>query len=91
MTLDNIYNSLAKSTERTYQRLISKNPLRFYLGYAFNQITTLGPRTVYVNRFEPEYTPKTVRYNLPIVLGMFAATWVLSSCVISAKNNKNKA
>jgi hypothetical protein len=88
--MDGIYNSLAVNAEKAYEKLVTKNPARFYLGYAYDQVTTLGPRTVYVNRFEPEYTPKAVKFNLPIVLGMFAATWALSELVIRARCNKNQ-
>lgn len=91
MGLKELYNSFTENGENLRQRIM-KNPLRPYLNYATYLVTAQGPKLSYVNSFEPEYTRKTVKYNAPIVFGMFFVTALAAEYVRMRKNcNQTKA
>lgn len=89
MGLDEVYNKLATSSQNAYDRFVTRNPLRYYLNYGKYLILAQGPKLSYINTFEPEYTKKSVKMNAPIVLGMFAVTFIAAR-LIKASRCKNK-
>lgn len=78
MGLHEIYDRLARTYYNSWERLVIRNPLKYYFSYARFLVTAQAPKISYYNPFEPEYTKKTVRNNAPIVIGMFTATFLLS-------------
>ena len=83
-----MYDTIARQTQNTVDAVKVRNPLRYYFNYGRYLVFAQGPKLSYVNNFEPEYTKKTVRYNAPIVLGMFAVTFILAE--IARKNKKEE-
>jgi hypothetical protein len=88
MGLHEFYDGLAKTSQNTYELLTTRNPLKYYLSYAYYLAFAQGPKLSYANNFEPEYTKKTVKFNAPIVLGMFAATWMMAELVRNKKKRE---
>lgn len=84
MGLDEVYNKLATSSQNAYERLVKRNPLKYYLNYGKYLVFAEGPKLSYVNPFEPEYTKKSVKMNAPIVIGMFAVTFIAAKLIKSS-------
>ncbi len=90
MSLRSFYNSVATNSEKVYEAVFLRTPFKYYAGYANYLVMNQGPKLSYYNPYEPEYTKKTVKYNAPIVLGMFAATALLAEMVRNSEENKKK-
>ena len=82
-----MYDTLARQAQNTVDVVKDRNPLRHYFNYGRYLLFAQGPKLSYVNNFEPDYTKKTVRFNAPIVVGMFAVTFILAEIT---RNNKKK-
>ena len=74
------YNSIAANSQCVFST-IKRSPFMQYVRYGRYLVIAQSPKLSYVNNFEPEYTKKTVKYNAPIVLSMFAGTLLLSEIV----------
>lgn len=88
MGLNEIYEAIATTSQGAIEK-IRRNPLSPYLAYGRYLLFAQGPKLSYVNNYEPEYTRKTIKYNAPIVLSMFAATFVLSELVRNSRQKKH--
>lgn len=90
MSIRSFYNSIATNSEKVYEAVFVRTPFRYYAAYASYLVFNQGPKLSYYNPYEPEYTKKTVKYNAPVVLGLFAATALLAEIVRNSEQNEKK-
>lgn len=90
MSLKKLYETIATTYTGTRNNLLVKNPLRYYFDYGMFLLSAQAPKLAYINNYEPEYTRKEVKHNAPIVLSMFAATFLLSEIYKRSRTENKK-